>query len=256
MAEPGSFEQFFHGHAALAEELYQRGERQAARLLAAVGVDALAAIWKHDFALNEPASDLRLVNFMQTFLPADTRTRTIAVVLFAEDLRKHGPVRLHALAQRLLDERNADQSTTKGLEFREMPHAHKDTDWTGLVLEEPSLTTETAVQEMARRYTYPGMVYRLVRCASAHALSSGYRVNDFSGPEGDDEICYWGPMIVAGKRRPISIKFGIHVLTRWLRGAASSYITHCARAGKRPADDFDANAESVANLAAKWGKLV
>lgn len=69
MAEPGSFEQFFHNQAALAEELYQRGQRQPARLLAAVGIDALAAIWEHDFLLNEPASDLRLVKFMQTVSP-------------------------------------------------------------------------------------------------------------------------------------------------------------------------------------------
>jgi len=106
MAEPESFEQFFHKHAALAEELYQRNERQAARLLAAVGLDALAAIWAHDFSVKEGESALRLVKFMQTFLHADTRTRKIAVVLFAEDLHRFGPQRLQRLAQRLLAERN------------------------------------------------------------------------------------------------------------------------------------------------------
>lgn len=111
-------------------------------------------------------------------------TRTIAVVLFAEDLRRYGPSRLNPLAQRLLVERNADQPTMTGLEFREMPHAHKDKDWSALVVEERSLGREPAIAKMAEHYTYPGMVYRLVRCASAHALSSGYRVNDFSGPDG------------------------------------------------------------------------
>jgi hypothetical protein len=255
MADPGSFEQFFHEHAALSEELYERGQRQAARLLAAVGIDALAAIWEHDFSINEPASDLRLVKFMQTFLPADARTRKIAVVLFAEDLHQFGPVRLHALAQRLLADRNADPTVMKGFDFREMPHAHKDKDWADLVLEEPSLAPETAVEGIATRYTYPAMVYRLVRCASAHLLSSGHRVNDFSSPKGDDEVSYWGPMIVSGQRRPISIKFGIRLLTGWLRDGATSYVGQCARAGKRPADGLDANAESVAILAAKWKKI-
>lgn len=177
------------------------------------------------------------------------------MVFFAEDLHQYGPARLRVLAQRLLATRNADQSTMKGFEFREMPHAHKDKDWPELVLEEPSLAAEAAVEEMATRYTYPGMVYRLVRCASAHSFSSGYRVNDFSPPQGDDEICYWGPMITAGQRRPISIKFGICALTGWLRDAASSYVGHCRRAGKQPADNLDANAESTALLAKKWGKL-
>ena len=255
MAEPGSFEQFFHDHATLAEELYQRGKRQAARLLTAVGIDALAAIWEHDFSVNEPASDLRLVRFMQTFLPNDPRTRKIAVVLFAEDLRQYGPARLHLLAQRLLTERHANVSAMKGLEFREMPHAHKDKDWPELIAEEPSLAGEVALETMAARYTYPGMVYRLVRCASAHALSGGHRVNDFSPPSGDAEISYWGQMFVRGKRRPTSIKFGIRALTGWLRDLASSYASHCASVGKRPADGLDANAESVAMLAKKWSTL-
>jgi hypothetical protein len=62
-------------------------------------------------------------------------------------------------------------------------------------------------------------------------------------------------MIVTGKRRPISIKFGIHALTGWLRDAASAYAAHCTKTGKRPADGFDANAESMAILIGKWKKI-
>lgn len=251
MPEPGSFERYFHDQAELAEELYRRGHRTAAKLLAAVTLDSLAQIWEHDYGPKHfGGSDLRLAAFIATFAE-EPQASHIAVVLFAEDLARLGPPRLAPIAKRLLAGRAAAQPPLLTMEFGEMPYAHRDADWRALIAEEPELDKPT-IEKVARHYMYPALVYRLIRCGLAHSFTTGSRTTDFSSPAGDDEISYFGRMKIGGKLRPISIKFGILTLTRWLRTSATLYAEQCERNGKRPADNFDASNESLAKLDRKW----
>ncbi len=69
---------------------------------------------------------------------------------------------------------------------------------------------------------------------------------------GDDEIAYFARSRIGTKLVPISIKFGIRTLTRWLRSAATTYAARCATDSKLPADNFDASQDSLARLDRKW----
>jgi hypothetical protein len=250
MPTPAEFESYFHKRADLAEELYasSTGNRTAAKLMAVVALDALGAIWKHDYAATTSTTTFLLAEFVQTFVP-DKRSDWIAVVFLAEDLIRMGPPRLAPVAKKLLQERDADPCPPN-----EFPHSHKDKNWADLVVEEPSFANEAALEKLAKRYTYPALLYSLLRCSVAHSFTTGSRVSDYSPMEGDDDISYSAPELFAGQRKPICIKFGIRTITGWLRAAATNYAAKCAADGKQPAEGYDANKQSFQKLEELWKK--
>lgn len=252
MTEPGSFQRYFHERADLAERLYSEGLRTDALLIATVALDSLAAIWEHDFVLRfGNGSDLRLAAYVQKF-SGDERAEKIAVVFLAEDVLQHGPPRLHEVARRLLDRRDVDESPVRPMEFRGTPRAYLDVDWAGLITEEPALAAESNLEKLVARYTYPALLYRLHRCAVAHTMSTGSRTSDFSSGNPDDEISYFPRWVSTGRVHPISLKIGLRAITNWVRASVTSYVAECDRLGKRPADDFEPNAKSLAKLQRKW----
>jgi hypothetical protein len=254
MPTPGQFEAYFHKTADKAEELFSSGFRTEAYLMTTVAIDALAAIWRHDFGMPEASGTKNFASFVREFV-ADPAAERICVVFFAEDLLAFGPARLHPVAQRLLEQRAASRNRVPGVVEGEAPHAHKDVTWTDLVVEEPSLANENALEELAEDYTRSALAYRLYRCGPAHALSRGSRTSGFSSGDGDDEISYFPRYLSGNVTLPISLKIGIKTFTQWLRTAATRYAAACAKAGKRPADNFDASASSLALLHKKWRKV-
>lgn len=246
------FEAYFHKTADVAEDLFKSGFQTEAFLMTTVAIDALAAIWRHDFGLSDESGPLDFAAFVREFV-ADPAGELICVVFLAEDMITHGPVRLHAIAQGLLEGRAASrgQKPTE-MEFRESPHAHRDVTWSDLIAEEPSLASEKELEMLARHYTRSALAYRLYRCGPAHGFARGSRTSGFSEPAGDDEISYFPSYVVGGVVKPISLKIGIRAFTQWLRTAATNYAAACGAAGKKPADGFDASATSLANLRGKW----
>jgi hypothetical protein len=255
MPDHGSFEQHFRQRADLVEDLYTKGWRNEAHLIASVGLDSLSAVWAHDFPdqAKGMSDAVRFRSFVQRFAD-DPKTRRVAVVLFAQDLQRHASVLLREAAGRMLDTRAATLSRARPMEFYEWPHQHKDCSWEALLQEEPNLRAYPALACLAERYTYPALVYSLFRCGVAHTLLKGSRTHDFSSSDPDDEISYAPPMAFSGRTRPLSIKFGLKVITGWLRTSATSYAQHCRDLGVRPADDFDPSLKSLDQLENAWLK--
>jgi hypothetical protein len=252
------FESFFHRRADLAERLHAEDARTEAYLIASVALDALATI--ADAAGHVPANQrpaLRLAEFVAQHADP-VLARRLAVVFLAQDMIANGPVRLHPIATRLLTVRAAAKGPKPTeLEMRECPHAHRDTDWAGLVTEEPALASEARLEAIAAEYSYPALVYRLYRCGPAHALSRGSRTSGFSQAAPDDEISYFPEWISNGVVRPIGLKVGLLVITGWVRKCASSYALHCTALGaSEPARGFDPSAESLERLARVWKSIV
>ena len=257
MPDPATFERYFHDRAELAEQLYRDGWRHEAVLIASVAIDALANICEHDQKTPGAGHLERFRSFVEHY-SADADARKIAVVFLAEDMIRHGPPRLHDVARSLLAKRNVDpgDKIARPMEFATSPFAHLDAEWSALVVEECALSGESKIEALAtERYTYAALVYSLTRCAVAHALSRGSRTSDFSSIEPDDEVSYFPPYEVGGRTRPISLKVGLRKMTRWLRAAATNYSAECKKLGKKPADNFDPNAESLATLSEKWEKI-
>lgn len=257
MPDPGTFERYFHDRAELAEQLYREGWRHEAVLIASVALDALANICEHDKKTADVSQLDRFRGFVERYT-GDSDARKIAVVFLAEDMLRFGPPRLDDVARRLLSKRNVDagEPIARPIEFATSPFAHLDAEWSALILEEPTLSGEGQIEQLAvGRYTYAALVYSLTRCAVAHALSRGSRTSDFSSGEPDDEISYFPPYEVGGRTRPISLKVGLRKMTQWLRAAATNYSAECAKLGTKPADGFDPNAESLARLQEKWKKM-
>lgn len=257
MSAPASFAKHFHDRADLAEQLYRDQFRNEAHLVANVALDALSLVWTHDFPQEAPSAGgdaVRFRRFVQRFAD-DPQKNNVAVVLFAQDLIEFGPNELRSAGNKLLEERQAGTDPAKHMEFREWPHQHKDCDWTSLANEEPALRGRPELAEIAERYTYPALVYSFFRCGVAHTLLKGSRTHDFSGTEPDDEISYAPPMIVSGKTRPIGIKFGLKVVTGWLRSSVTNYVEHAEAKGVRLADDLDPSKRAQENLERAWRNL-
>lgn len=256
MADPGSFERHFHDRADLAERLYGEGFRNEAHLIATVALDSLGRVWAHDLPNEAPkgADAERFRVFVKKYAD-DHQVHRIAVVLFAQDLLEYGPVAFQESARRMLNRRNALMDPAEHMQWREWPYQHKDCDWEALLEEESSLEREPRLEGTAERYTYPALVYSLFRCGVAHTLLKGSRTHDFSGKAADDEISYTPPMTFRGRTSPIGIKFGLRVITGWVRSCASSYTKKCAERGIRPADEFDASDRAQETLRKAWKKL-
>lgn len=251
---PEEFESYFVQRAELADELFKRGFRTDAFLIATVAIDSIGAIWQHDFAQPFESGPLNFAAFLSAF-GGDPETNKICVVFLAEDMIAFGSSRLHAVARRMLQKRAADPTVkVEENEFRECPHAHEDATWTDLIKEEPALANEAELEKIARQYTRAALTYRLYRCGPGHAYSRGSRTSGFADPRDDDEISYFPAHVVRGALQPISLHIGLHTVTRWLRASASNCASQYRTAGKVIAASLDASSESLDNLKAKWFK--
>jgi hypothetical protein len=257
MPTPDQFAKYFHDRADLAESLHRNGWRNEGQLVAAVALDSLASIWEHSRERKKTSrASLRLHEFVRTFTQ-DPKADKIAVVFMAEDMLAHGPQRLHAVANRLLDARVPSRSEKAGpMEFRQSPATYLDKPWDVLVAEEPSLASETRLQELSSDYTYPATLYRLYRCGLAHSFAKGDRTSGFSGNEPDDDISYFPEWTDGARRRPIGLKFGLKVVTTWVREAATRYAAACSSSDVDPVAGFDPSSQSLGLLQEYWKHVV
>lgn len=260
MAKAEEFESYFHERAALAEQLFRDSWREEAYLVATVALDALAQIWVHDSqrgglrpplaapTTGRPSSALRMNALLDVFAPADEHAGKVAVVLFAEDMRRLR-LDLAAVAQRLLDRRVETEGPPTAVTFRASPLVHLDCTVADLAQEEPEL--ERRLLDVAQHYRYPAFAYRFLRSSAVHAGLRGARVNRFADKQPDDVVDYFPAWVgPRGDVRPISLGIGLGVLSRWVRTVVSAYVRAC----HDPADGFDPSSDAQAMLDRTWPK--
>lgn len=244
-----AFERYFHARAELADELVAAGYGIEGCGLATAGLDALGAIWFHDFPAAERElgrasggavpSGTRMARLMQRFAPGEHLASRVAVVCFAEDWQRYAPATASP-AEALLERR---LGTMRG----ELPHAHEDKSIDDLLSECPAINTQPQVRALLDEYLYPAILYRFYRCPMLHVLGRARRTHGFTVGE---EVMYMP--LHAGFT---SISFGPRLITRWLRAATSGYVRACAQAGLRPATDIDPGADGEDRLRARWERL-
>lgn len=251
-ARASDVEGFFHVKADRIDEISRRRWDDEAAILSTTALDALAALWLHDFpearAILErelgggvpPA--IRMSRFMKSFAPDEEECEKVAVVCFAEDLQRHVPGLRH-LAAELLAERVPHRPDGR-LAFGELPRAHLDKPQDDLLVECPALL-DNGVAGVIEEYTYPALLYRFFRCPMVHMGARSARTHGFA--EGR-EVMY---MRLPGRDRT-SISFGPQLLTGWIRSASSGYVQACVEAGRRPANNVDAGAEHEERLERRW----
>lgn len=243
-------EGFFHERANHVDELARLRWDQEAAILATTALDALGAVWFCDFPEEErklakqvggnvPAS-LRMSQLVGTFAPDDEHARKVAVVCFAEDMRRHCR-ELAALAAQLLKTRVEDEPLA-------LPRAYLDKTPHNLLVECPELASPPGLLALIEEYTYPALLYRFFRCPMVHMASGSKRTHGFARGR---EVMY----MRIEPRKFTSISFGPQLMTDWIRKATSGYVAACLKAGIRPANQIDAGAEHEAKLDDRWRRL-
>lgn len=251
-ARASEVEGFFHAKADRIDELSRLRWDDEVAILGTTTLDALAALWFHDFPETKARLEselggtvspaIRMSRLMQEFASNDELAKKVAVVCFAEDLERHVP-RLSHLAAELLAKRVPDRPDGR-LAFGELPRAHLDTAQDDLLIECPALR-DSGVLGVIEEYTYPALLYRFFRCPMVHMGARAPRTHGFA--EGC-EVMY---MRLDGRDRT-SISFGPQLVTDWIRSAASGYVQACVEAGRRPANNVDAGAEHEERLERRW----
>lgn len=244
-----AFERHFHRRADLADELVGRGLTVDGIGLAAGALDALGAIWFHDFPATvaelsrelggNPPPSIRLARMMARFAPTEPSAQLVAVVSFAEDWKRYasetaGP------AEKLLARRIGEHPN-------ELPRSYLDKPLGELIDECPEIGASKPLRSLAAEYTYAAMLYRFYRCPILHLTAPAHRTHGFTV---DDEVMYM-------RLRPgfTSISFGPALVTRWLGVAATGYTRGCAAASVHPPKDMDPAGDAEELLKSRWERV-
>jgi hypothetical protein len=249
MTRDTAFERYFLARAELAEDLWSKEWRLEASILITTSLDALGAIWMHDFPSDrkalekevggKPPSSIVMTRLLRRFAPSDPDALKVAVVCFAEDWTRHVPASA-VDADALLTDR---LGRFKG----ELPHSHRDVTRDALLLEAPAIATNTKLAALVEEYEYPALLYRFYRCPVVHMGSSARRTHGFTR---GTEVMYM-PL----HKGFTSISFGPHLMTRWLRSAVTGYVDACDAANVKPAADLDPGQREEETLANRWAKV-
>jgi hypothetical protein len=242
------FERYFHDRAELADELSAGGRSIDANIIATTALDALGEVWLHDFAQERAAMEqalggkvppsIRMARLVKTFGVGAPHVGKVAVILFAEDWKRHVNTAVGD-ADALLKPRRPQ---VRG----ELPHAHLDVPRDELLRECPAISAEPLLVSLLEEYEYPALLYRFVRSPYVHYGTSSSRTHGFTRGE---EVFY---MPLA---KGTTIGFSVGVVTAWLRVAATEYVAHCTRLGVRPAADIESARQAEDFLESRWKRV-
>ena len=242
------FERFFHDRAVAADDLHERGFRVEANIVATTAIDALAEVWLHDFPMERQVMDaefrgrvspaIRFTRFLKRFAAGAPHTQKVAVVMFADDMKRQAPT-LRDLADTILAPRGGSLPG-------ELPRAYLDISKHELLRTYPVIVEVPGLAALVEDYEYGALLYRFVRSPLVHFGSGSQRTHGFTQK---DEVFYM-PL-----ERGLALGFGIGVVTSWLRTAATAYTTMCTNAGIRPATNLETGREGEDRLAARWERI-
>ena len=247
---------FFRRKASRVDALAEERWDQEVTILATTALDSLGAVWFCDFPERKMAlqkelggavpSSIRMSRLMRTFAGQDAEAQKVAVVCFAEDLRRYKP-ELTGLASTLLAPRVPSREPG-ALSFGELPYSHLDKNPRDLLDECPEIRRHAELEKIIEEYTYPALLYRFFRCPLVHMASRAKRTHGFAIKR---EVMY----MPIHPNDFTSISFGPQLLTDWIRSAAAGYVDACVADGRQPAGDVDAGADVEANLERRWEKV-
>jgi hypothetical protein len=244
------FEHYFYKRAQLADEMASVGHVTDSHTLAIASLDALAAIWLHDFpdirknleielGGKVPAS-IRLTRFLKHFIVDDPRVSMVAVVCFAEDWKYYRPQDSH-LAEKLLITRISNNPN-------QPPKSYLNVSRIELAQECPELNSRPDLAALAEEYEYGSLMYSLYRCPLVHFATNSRRTHGFASGE---EVMYYWSFDVDDR---FTIGFGPNLATLWLRKVASNYIHTCNQEGIIPAHNINAGTIQEDRLKKRWSR--
>jgi hypothetical protein len=228
------FENFFVQRAFTADTL----KSADSFIISTVSLDSLAEIWLNDFPhfskdLNKQyggkiPGNIRLSKFLKNFANDDPNVCKVAVVCFAEDLKKYIPVATN-ISEKLLDKRIPPDDWG-------LAQSYLDVSIEELFEECPELTQLTqltqidTLKRIIEEYEYGSILYVFYRCSLVHKLSAythGFCIKEEirynSSPYNDRWLIGFGPQLI----------------TRWLRIATSNYVQFCRDNKVIPGDGID-----------------